>query len=228
VQKAGQTYRSPAFSPDGRTLALGADDGTIRLWDMPSGQERLVLRGHADFVRCVAFSPDGRLLASSSQEGRVMLWDPIRGVAVRTLIPRGAGPVRSVAFSPDGRTLGTSEVTWNPWDVLLLDVETGAIRTRLAGHRLGVNALAFSPDGRTLATAGVDRCIKLWDLAASKELVTLRDQVGWVKSLAFSPDGTRLAYSGNDYHVRLWDLPVPPAHPVGPRSLNPGEPEQGS
>jgi WD40 repeat protein len=90
----------------------------------------MVLRSHADVVKCIAFSPDGRLLVSSSQEGRVVLWDAIRGAEVHTLVDGGPDPVRFVAFSPDGRTLGMSEVAWAPRDLILFAVETGAIRTR--------------------------------------------------------------------------------------------------
>jgi WD40 repeat protein len=203
----GQTYRSVSFSPDGRTLALGSSDSTIRLWEMPTARERMVLRGgHTRGVRSLAFSPDGRLIVSAGQEGRVVLWDAIRGVVLRTLIDHAPNPVRSVAFSPDGHTIGFGEVSWGPQEVTLLDVDTGAVRTRLAGHGLGVNALAFSPDGRLLATAGVDRCLKVWDLATGKELKTLKDQVGWVKSVVFSPDGAWLAFSGNDSTVGFWNL----------------------
>src|SRR5262249_23444723 len=180
----------------------------------PRARERMVLRGHADVVKSIAFSPDGKLLASSSQEGRVMLWDSTTGKELRTIATMGAAPGRFVAFSPDGRTLGLSEVAWEPRDLMLLDVETGAIRSRLSGHRFGANALAFAPDGRTLATAGVDRCIKLWDLASGKVRTTLREQVGWVKSLAFSPDGARLAYSGSDETIRVWELDHQPTKPA--------------
>ena len=85
VEKTGRSYRCAMFSPDSRTLVLGADDGTIRFWDMPSAQERMVLHGHTDLLRSVAFSPDGKLLGSSDQEGRVLLWDATRGAPLRTL-----------------------------------------------------------------------------------------------------------------------------------------------
>ena len=123
-----------------------------------------------------------------------------------------------MAFAPDGGTLALSEFAWGPRDVILVDVATGAVRSRLSGHQRGINALSFSPDGRTLATAGADRCIKLWDLATGKERATLSDHVGWVKSVVFSPDSAWLAYSGNDATVRVWDLGRQGSHPAGPLS----------
>ncbi|MGP0068699.1 MAG: WD40 repeat domain-containing protein [Isosphaeraceae bacterium] len=205
-ERTGESYHSLSFSPDGRTLALGADDSTIRLWDMPSGRERTVLSGHAGTIRSLDFSPDGKLLVSASQKGRVVLWDALIGAEIRTLFDKENAPVISVAFSPDGRTIAFGEHVYTTRDVILLDVGTGAVRTRLTGHRAGVSDIAFSRDGLTLATAGVDYCIKLWDLATSKELATLREDVGWVKSIALSPDGARLAYCGSDEVVRFWDL----------------------
>ena len=214
LDRTGESYRGLSFSPDGKTLALGAEDGTVHLWDMPSARERVILRGHVGSIRGVAFSPDGSLLVSASQEGRVVLWDAIRGAERRILVAEGPAPIRSVAFSSDGRTIALGEPSYQPRDVLVLDVETGAVRARLEGHALGVQVVAFSRDGRIVATAGIDRCIKLWDLATSRELARLSEGVGWVKSIAFSPDGGWLAYSGGDENIRLWNLRLPDTNAV--------------
>jgi WD40 repeat protein len=219
LERSGGICHALAFSPDGRTLALGSEDGTIRLWEMPAARERAVLRGPAGTVQAVAFSPDGRSLASGSREGRVALWDPIAGVERWAFRHEASAPIRVVAFSPDGRAVGMAEASPGPIAVLLLDAETGKIRTHLFGHAEGINALAFSPDGRTVATAGLDRSIKLWDLVLARDVATVTDDRS-AKSLAFSPDGRWLAYAGLDEDVRLLDMRTLRPDPAGiPRTL---------
>ncbi len=203
-----ETSRCLAFSADGRTLALGTDDGSVRLWDMPGGHERAVLRGLPGIIRSVAFSADGRRLVSTSESRSIILWDAIEGIEIGPLQPgsKGYNLVLFAAFSADGRHLAVSEASGTPADVTLLDSDTGEVRNRLTGHETGVQALAFSPDGRTLATAGQDRCIKIWDWAHANIDTTLTDGVGVVKSLAFSRDGAWLAFAGDDDTVKIWDV----------------------
>jgi len=78
-----------SFSPDGKLLASGADDKTIKLWEMPSGKLLKTLEGHKDDVRAVSFSPDGRLLASGSHDHTIKLWEMPSGNFLTCLFDPG-------------------------------------------------------------------------------------------------------------------------------------------
>jgi WD40 repeat protein len=70
---------SVAYSPDGKTLASGSIDQTIKLWDVATGKEQATLKGHTRYVASVAFSPDGKTLASGSEDRTIKLWDVTTG-----------------------------------------------------------------------------------------------------------------------------------------------------
>src|SRR5256885_1364904 len=100
------SFNSVAFSPEGKTLASGSYDKTIKLWDVASGELLRSLEGHRDSVLSVAFSSDGKTLASGSNDTTIKLWDVASGELLRSLEGH-RDSVRSVAFSSDGKTLAS-------------------------------------------------------------------------------------------------------------------------
>ncbi|KAI2791664.1 hypothetical protein POX_c04530 [Penicillium oxalicum] len=192
---------SVAFSCDGRLLASGSSDKTVRLWDAATGTLQQTLEGPSSWVHSVAFSGSGRLLASGSSDETVRLWDAATGTLQQTLEGHSSR-VNSVAFSPDGQLLasGSDDKTVRLWDAA-----TGVLQQTLEGHSDSVNSMTFSHDNRRLASGSDDKTVRLWDAATGAPQQTLEGHSGRVCSVAFSRDGRLLASGSSDETIRLWD-----------------------
>ncbi|KAI9035476.1 NACHT and WD40 domain protein [Aspergillus affinis] len=152
------SVQAVAFSSDGRTIASGSTDKTIKLWNAETGEQRRTLEGHSNLIWAVAFSPDGRTIASGSNDKTIKLWNTATGKQRQTLEGR-LRLVWAVTFSPDGRTIasGSTDFTIKLWNTA-----TGEQRQTLKGHSSAVQAVAFSPDGQTIASGSYDKTIMLW------------------------------------------------------------------
>jgi WD40 repeat protein len=207
--------RAVAFSPDGKLLASGAYNDTVRLWQVADWAPSHTLWGSGAVG--IAFSPPtGQILASCyspPHDGRGMwrLWR----VADGTLTHEGdyGPPVSSLAFSPDGGLLALG--LWTG-PVQLWQLPSGVLLRTLSGHPRPVGGVAFSPDGKLVASGANNDTVRLWQVADGTLLRTLGPGS---MNVDFSPDGTLLASGSHDQPVRLWQVADgTPLYTLGSRS----------
>lgn len=197
------------FRPGGLFVATGGDDGTVRIWDVGSGEQRTQLIGHTGPVKSVAYGPDGSVIASAGDDRTVRIWDPGTGEQ-RAQLTGHTGPVQSVAYSPDGATIASAG---DDRTVRIWNAGTGEQLRHLPQRLSALNAVAFSPDGRLIACAGGDM-VWMWRTDADSEPRGLTGHTGKVNAVAFSPDGKLIASAGGDRSVRIWDVDTGLEHSV--------------
>ncbi len=191
------------FSPDGSLLASTGDDGTIRLWDVATGQMMQVFQGGAGYMSGLDFSPDGQLLAAIEQDATIAFWDLSSRQVSRRIDDPGLDAC-GVEFSPDGTMMASGHVDGI---VRLWDVGSGEPVRELRGLEELSCSVAFSPDGSRIASGGggADFRVLIWEVSSGELLHKLGGHTANVYRVAYSPDGASLASASGDRTIRVWD-----------------------
>ncbi|KAH7918878.1 WD40 repeat-like protein [Leucogyrophana mollusca] len=198
---------SLAYFPDGRRIASGSSDRTVRIWNMGSGQQEGESLIHDAGVNGIAISPDGRNIASRVVGRGVVVWDVARREKVHEVeIPKD-DIVKSltlpVEYSPDGRWIGAASLLGDKIHLWNSDADN---LVREPTCLESVQCLAFSPNGSEIATGSRDGSFHVCDVLTGKVLVgPVKGHTKFVASLVYSPDGRLIITGSWDQSVRVWD-----------------------
>lgn len=205
------------FSPDGKILAsTSIADETVKLWDVGTGRELKTLlslskgardsKSRTQYEGRVKLSPNGKILASDSEGEYITLWDMSTGqklILPDCILCVGDTPF---TFSPDSKMIISR--MFAGW--VLSDLQTGK-SSSFVNSRDGLfspldELIGFSPDGKTLAFRKNDKTIKLWNVAAVKELKILNERIKGVNEFEFAPDGKTMIAADKDRTIKLFDV----------------------
>lgn len=197
-----QSIKVVRWSPDGRRIASGSLDQSVKIWAVETGTlERTLVEGpDQPRIFSLSWSNDSRRLAVPGA-AMVNIWSVETGKILRSFSGH-TGWVSAVRWSPDGCRIASAS-----WDqtIRIWNPETGETVNILRGHTQRVLALSWSPDGRWLASGSWDQTVRIWDAQRGELLTTLTDHRGAVDAVAWSPNSKWLASSSGTENVILWE-----------------------
>jgi WD40 repeat protein len=175
-----------AATPDGKRVISGAEDYTLKVWDLETGSELFSLNGHTGIVEAVAVTPNGKGLISGSVGNNLKVWN-----------------IKKVGDLKTAKELFTLKV----WNIKGFgDLKTAKELFTLKGHTGSVESVVVTPDSNRLISASWDNTIKIWNLESGEELSTLEGHIGFVNAVAATPDGKWVISASNDKTLKIWDL----------------------
>lgn len=199
-----EAVAAAAYSPEGKTIATGSFDKTIKLWDSASLKETRTLEGHAGMVLTLTFLKQGTGLISGGDDNTVKFWDFGPGQEPRAL---GPNPVvgKALATSPDGKLIAQAG---EDGVIRLYDVATGKVARECKGHSGPVNTVIFSADGSKIYSAGADRTVRAFEAASAQPLGSLELGSQPAIFLAIDPKGQVLFTATASGEAQRWTLPL--------------------
>jgi WD40 repeat protein len=203
IDRLGTNFHGPAFSPDGKHLAVAFYlDRLVRVLDAATGREEFSFKCGEGFVSHVVFSPDGKSLATCGLGEGASIWD-VATRQKRASCHSGAALGTCLAYSPDGKRLAMASIEGF---IELWDAGSGQKTNSFKGGAGDVRFIAFSPDGTCLASAGSDGTIRVWETTRRHDAFPVFGEGKKKGMVDLSPDGqTVLTETVDDRRCHLVD-----------------------
>ncbi|OAQ35071.1 HET-E protein, partial [Linnemannia elongata AG-77] len=199
---------SCTFSPNGKFLAAGLNNGDISIYDTATWTRIQVFKGHQKAVTSLAYSPNSQQLLSGSWDNTARLWNSETGLTDLILEgePNKMRPetlYSEVAFSPTGQQVATAS---HDKSVRLWDARTGASVFVLTGSAGVFSSFAYSPNGNTIASTGWDETIRIFDTLTGLLVLESGSRDDFIMCLTYSLDGQRIATGSLAGRLQVWEV----------------------
>lgn len=194
--------------PNNKTLLSASNDGTIKLWDIPSGLLKQSLQAHQGRVNTACFSPDGQYIASAGSDNAIRLWKEGEDKPIQEFIGHSI-QAWSLAISKNNKWLVSAS---QDKTIKLWDLKTGQCLRTFIGHENVINAVCFSQDGQSIISGSgfvlgiADNTIRIWNIHTGENTKTLNGHEDSITDLDVSPDGKYIVSSSDDATIRIWDM----------------------
>ncbi|MEO1665248.1 MAG: TIR domain-containing protein [Chloroflexota bacterium] len=183
--------------------ASASADGTVRLWNLRTGEELYTFTGHDAPLWSLAFHPNGERVLSGDEDGITILWDATTGEEIMRVDGHSGQRVRALAFAPDGRSFASGGADES---IALWDTGTGEEITRFTGHTDWIWSIDYSRDGSQIVSSAGESTILVWNVETGETIYRLEGHAGPVYDVAFDPERQLLISAASDSTIRMWNL----------------------